>query len=155
MSSARANANQALYLAKIQHRYWRVALDAEDVPQITLNQAFLPAVAAHLQRAYGWFLLELTGAERVLDDAPPLNVAQLPPVAEGKAVSGELRELQQLEQTGFLAGVLSQQCAAAAAPVSGEIAAVQQETPDFADVEVWIEEFAALCERMRNSLDEY
>lgn len=155
MSTARANANQALYLAKILHRHWRSALDAEDLPALTLNQAFLPAVRAHLQRAYGWFLLELTGSEGDVRVDPPRNIAQLPPTAAGKAVSGELRELQQLEQAGFLAEILSQQYSAAARPAAGSLAAVQAEAPDCADVERWIETFAGMCERMRNSLDEY
>ena len=61
MNAARANANQALYLAKILLGAWRRDSDAAEVADATLRQAYLPAVRTHLVQAYGWFLLEVRG----------------------------------------------------------------------------------------------
>ena len=155
MSSARANANQALYLAKILHHSWHGALAAQELPLNTLNQAFLPAVRGHLQRAYGWFLLELAGADTPAD-GPPRRCEELPPVPAGRAVPGELRELARLETEGFLAGVLATEPSAAPAATrrAGLVAARVDEGPDHAQVGHWIADFESMCERMRNSLDE-
>ena len=87
MSSARGQANHALYLARILLAAWRRDLAAEAVATITLTQAFLPAVRLHLGHAYGWFLVEITRPGG-LPVQPPQCVAELPEVADGKAVPG-------------------------------------------------------------------
>ncbi len=158
MSSPRAYANQALYLSRIVLAAWRDGLAAEQLPAATLRQAFLPAVCAHLQRAHGWFLLELAGLDSVPEDGPPRSSKQLPDIAPGKAESGELREVRQLESNGFIAEFLAESRrpdAAAPAPrVTAGLATTAVEGADIDDVIRWVDSFGQMCDRMRNSLDE-
>ena len=119
MSTPRAQANQSLYLAKILLSAWEQALSAEDTPALTLEQAFLPAVRTHLMQSYGWFLLEVTGFDVPPDGQPPRAVAQLPEIAAGKAIPGEVREFERLEGGGWLAALCSQDSASAIIIVVG------------------------------------
>ena len=75
MSTARANANQSLYLAKILLDGWRAALEGEAVPVLSLQRAFLPGVQAHLRQSYGWFLLEIVDLDTPPGVSPPANAA--------------------------------------------------------------------------------
>ena len=155
MSSARAQANQGLYLAKIQLSGWRQVLAAQDIPAVTLTQAFLPAVREHLLVAYGWFLLELSGSEQ-LTGKPPRGCAGLPAVAAGKAVPGEIREFQQLESEGWLAELLAEHdVPVRAAPLQGNLTVPSPELANCEQVQQWIDKLEALFDRMSDSLDEY
>ncbi len=155
MSSSRAQANHRLYLAKIQLSAWRRELAAQDIPAITLGQAFQPAVREHLLDAYGWYLLAVTGMEA--DPAAlPRSCAELPPVAEGKAVPGEIREFQQLERDGWLAELLSPLAPqAGAASSSFNLASTAPVLPDTERAGEWIQRLETLFDRMGDSLDEY
>lgn len=156
MSSPRALANQGLYLARILLDAWRERRDAQDISTIALDQAFGPAVREHLVRSYGWFLLELAGQEEGGPAGLPGSVDDLPPVAAGKAVSGELRECRLLEQGGWLAGLLAGEDQAAAGGVSqaGNLARpVSSEGLD--GLGQYCQSLSELYERMRDSLDEY
>ncbi|MCB1675537.1 MAG: hypothetical protein KDI01_04565, partial [Halioglobus sp.] len=149
MSSARARANHHLYLAKIVQDGWRAALAAQGIPGQTLAQAYLPAVSEHLVRAYGWFLLEVTGAEPV-PGAPPRGCDELPPVPAGKAVPGEIREFQALERSGWLADMLAERDLSPGAPrTPGNLAAASADIPDPEQVADWTAQLEALFARMR------
>lgn len=155
MSSSRALANHNLYLAKIQLSGWRHALAAQDIPAVTLTQAYLPAVREHLLAAYGWFLLEISGIEQ-MGDKPPRGCAELPDIAAGKAVPGEIREFQQLESEGWLAELLSEgDVPARAAPMQGNLAVTAPESASCEQVQLWINNLSAVFDRMSDSLDEY
>ena len=155
MSSARAQANHKLYLAKIQLSSWRQALAAEDIPATTLTQAFLPAVREHLLAAYGWFLLHVSGCEAA-SGRPPRGCAELPGVVAGKAVPGEIREFQQLENDGWLGALLREdEESTVAAPTPGNLARSIPGSQDCELVQHWVNELEALFDRMSDSLEEY
>jgi hypothetical protein len=155
MNSSRALANHGLYLAKIQLSGWRHALAAQDIPVVTLTQAYLPAVREHLLAAYGWFLLEVSGTEQ-LGGKPPRGCAGLPGIAAGRAVPGEIREFQQLESEGWLAELLSEgDVSVRAASIQGNLAVAAPELASCEQVQQWINNLEALFDRMSDSLDEY
>lgn len=155
MSSSRARANHGLYLAKIQLSGWRHALAAQDIPAVTLTQAYLPAVREHLLAAYGWFLLEISGTEQP-GGKPPRGCAGLPDIAAGRAVPGEIREFQQLESAGWLAELLADgDVSVRVAPTQGNLAVAAPELASCEQAQQWISNLEALFGRMSDSLDEY
>jgi hypothetical protein len=155
VSSARALANQKLYLAKIQLAAWRQAMAAQDVPAMVLTQAFLPAARAHLMEAYGYFLLAVSGLEQV-PGRPPASCTELPDVATGQAISGEIREFEQLEKDGWLAQLLAEpDNAVQSVRAASNLAVGSPLSADSASVQQWIDHLEALFARMSDSLDEY
>ncbi len=153
MGSSRGRANHSLYLGRILLGAWRREAGEESVPAATLSQAYLPAVRAHLIDAYGWFLLEITRPEP-LPAQPPRCTSELPGIAQGKALPGEAREFERLEQSGWLAQMLEEtgELRVSASPdnlASGPAFI----TPD--DAAAWAEALQALFDRMGDSLDEY
>jgi len=155
VSTPRANANQALYLARILLHSWRQARDEQDLPAAALDQAFLPGVRGHLIHAYGWFLLEITGNEMPEDSRAQACCAELPALPPGKAVPGEVREFEQLERDGWLAQLLAEPSAAQqVARTRDNLASPAVEAPDFTQAQEWAERLDATMERMRDSLEE-
>ena len=153
MSSARARANHGLYLAKLLLSGWQRAIADQDVPALTLDQAYLPAVRDHLLTAYGWFLLHLSGLEPS-PGGPPRSCSELPAVAAGKAVSGELREFAHLESDGWLAALVEVPEAPAAGGRIQGLARETSESPGIDEVQLWLHHLEELFERMSDSLDE-
>jgi hypothetical protein len=153
MSSARGQANHALYLARILIGAWQRDSAAESIAATTLAQAYAPAVRAHLTAAYGWFLLEIT-RPGVLPEEPPRSIDVLPDVAAGKALPGEIRELHQLEQDGWIGELLTMSTAAAPAASAGNLA-VSVAGPTPAQACDWADRLQSLFDRMGDSLDEY
>lgn len=155
MSTARARANHSLYLARILLSTWGEALAREELPARTLGEAFEPAVSEHLIRAYGWFLLHVSQPGE-LPPAPPRRCAELPGAAEGKAVAGEIREFEQLEQHGWLAELLgARQGPEAADPQPGNLLGAVLMNPGPAELTSWADQMEQLFDRMGDSLDEY
>jgi hypothetical protein len=153
VSTARGQANHALYLARILLAAWRRDLAAESVANVTLTQAYLPAVREHLALAYGWFLLEITRPGAV-PETPPRGIAHLPGIEEGKAIPGEIREFQQLEQDGWIGDMLAASPARSAAPSPDNLAVVAPIAgPDQASL--WADQLQSVFDRMGDSLDEY
>ena len=156
MSAARGNANQALYLAKILLKSWADELERAQVPASTLQQAFLPGIRAHLTKAYGWFLLEIRALEAPDAGQPPVRCGELPEIPAGKAIPGELRELQRLESDGWLQDMLEQGASQSPAPRSvGNLADAAVAGADHAEAAAWAAQMESLFSRMRDSLDEY
>jgi hypothetical protein len=153
VSSARGHANHALYLARILLAAWRRDLDAESVAAVTLTSAYLPGVRGHLADAYGWFLLEIT-RPGALPDKPPRCLSDLPRIAEGKALPGEIREFERLEQGGWIGDMLSADHAAPPAASASNLAlAAPLSGPEQASL--WADHLQSLFDRMGDSLDEY
>lgn len=155
MSAARGKANQSHYLARLLLAAWARDDREQGAPAAVLAQAYLPAVREHLLNTYGWFLLEIAG----IDDwpgAPPRRVHALPEVPEGKAVAGELREFDSLEQGGWLLALLAD-IEFNAAPVRsrGNLAQPVSDVPGVEDAQHWYTQLGAVMARMRDSLDEY
>jgi len=156
MTSARGQANQKLYLARILLSAWREAIAAQQLPAQVLTQAFLPAIRQHLGDAYGWFLLEVSGGDAAAQ-ALPRNCGDLPAPAEGQVVAGEIREFQQLETTGWLATMLQAEDAVSLPGTRspGNLASATPHLLGPDDAETWLDNLAVLFERMSESLDEY
>jgi hypothetical protein len=155
MTTPRSLANQKLYHARILAQSWRRELDAESIPATVLADAFDLAARTHLRLAYGWFLLAITQPAS-LPDTPPGNCDALPEVAEGQAVPGEIRELRQLEQRGWVADMLgSESIATTDVRAMGNLALSVSGTsgPDLIDQ--WIDKLQETFDRMADSLDEY
>ena len=153
MSSARGQANHALYLADILINAWRRDLQAESVAAVTLAQAYLPAVREHLSRAYGWFLLEIT-RPGALPDSPPASIAELPEIVDGKAVPGEILEFQRLEVDGWIGEMLSADTSSAPRSSAGNLA-VSASVSGPEQAAQWQAQLQSLFDRMGDSLDEY
>ena len=159
MSSHRARANHALYCAGMLISSWRGALEASHFPPRALNDAFLPAVHLHLRQAYGWFLLELSGAGD-WSTAPPACTADLPPVPTGKAVPSEIKEFQRLENDGWVGEFLAARSTAPAVRPARSMrgqGALTVSVIDDGDCDAaaqWKRDFEALFERMGDALDE-
>ncbi len=159
MSVARARANHKLYLARILLSAWRAQRALEQVPAATLNQAFAGAVRDHLIDAYGWFLLEICAAPE-LPATPPRGCRELPEIAAGKALPGEVREFMQLEGEGWLARLLSdwdewtppRRQGLQGAP---SLAAPAPDQPGEEELSLWVDKLDSLFDRMGDSLDEY
>ena len=96
------------------------------------------------------------GRMNSVPDLPPMGCDQLPGIAEGKALPGEIRELRQLEREGWLAEMLSQGSVhKPAVKTAGNLATpvVGVTGPD--QIDNWIDQLQALFDRMADSLDEY
>lgn len=155
MSAVRGNANQSLYLARILLDAWRAALEGEETGEAVLAEAFLPGVREHLIHAYGWFLLETAGFED-WQGPPPRAVAALPPIPQGKAVAGELREFEILEREGWLGELLAEtEVARKARSSRGNLAVAAPAIPGAADARQWLQRLNEAMDRMRDSFDEY
>lgn len=155
MPSARALANQKLYYARLLAQSWRQALDSERIPAQVLAGAFNDAARDHLRAAYGWFLLEIA-QPAVLPGVPPIDSTQLPDLIPGKAMPGEVRELQQLEQGGWIEQILRpSEVGQNTVKMPGSLAISVEETPHPDAIDRWIAQFEALFDRMSDSLDEY
>ncbi|RLQ22935.1 hypothetical protein DWB85_05700 [Seongchinamella sediminis] len=153
MSSARGQANHALYLANILLAAWRRDLAEESVAAVTLNQAYLPAIRAHLRHAYGWFLLEIT-RPGALPPQPPASLAELPGIDAGKALPGEIVEFQRLEAGGWIGDMLADDTAEESVASSGNLArGAPASGPEQASQ--WAGQLQSLFDRMGDSLDEY
>ena len=156
MSGPRGNANQALYLAKILLTSWADEQARAQVSAATLQQAFLPGVKAHLATAYGWFLLEICDLDATDSHNPPACCAQLPAIPAGKAVPGEVRELERLEQEGWLSAMLAAEVPQVEVSRSrGNLAGTATAGADHDQAASWGAQLESLFSRMRDSLDEY
>lgn len=153
MSSAQGLANHGLYLGRILLAAWQSEVEAAQTPASILSQAYLPAVRAHLVRAYGWFLLEILRPEP-LPAVPPRGCAELPGLAAGKALPGEIRELARLEQSGWIGDMLAAEAALPAAG-SADNLAVAESVVGPAEARRWADALQALFDRMGDSLEEY
>jgi len=159
VSSHRARANHSLYCAGMLISSWRGAQDAGNFPATALNDAFLPAVHLHLRQAYGWFLLELSGAGD-WGSEPPAGTAELPPVPAGKAIPAEVREFQRLESDGWVGEFLSALSPVAparparSARAQGGLAVAAVDDNDCEAAAQWKRKFESLFDRMGDALDE-
>jgi hypothetical protein len=153
MSSARGQANHALYLARILIDAWQRDSDARSVAATILSQAYAPAIREHLVTAYGWFLLEVT-RPGALPEQPPRSLSELPDVSDGKALPGEIREFHRLEQDGWIGELLAFSTLAAPVPSAGNLA-ISVTGPTPAQATDWADRLQSLFDRMGDSLDEY
>ena len=154
MSSARARANHALYLARIVVASWREVLAREEVAAATVAQAFHGGACDHLADAYGWFLLEIVGSA-TLPDRPPRCCDELPAMEQGRAIPAEIGEFRQLESRGWLGDMLAgRESSAPAKRQQSSLALASSTLPNPDQVEQWSQQLEALFDRMGDFLDE-
>ncbi len=154
MSSYRAQANHALYLARLLTAGWQRELAAATEPVLALAQAYEPAVCNHLASAYGWFLLEIIQPDPA-PEVPPRSCAELPPLPAGRVVPGEIREFSRLEREGWLADVLRDRRGMVGRGRSVGNLAQAELTAGAEDCARWADRLQDLFDRMGDSLDEY
>lgn len=154
MISARAQANQSLYLARIQLQAWADVLEQQQHPTHVIHRSFAFSVQNHLLDAFGWYALTVLGVTNP-PLSPPHSCDDLPGVADGKSVPGEIREFQTLEQDGWL-GQLQRELPVTSVPVRspGNLASEVSLLPDQALMSGWADRLEALFDRMGDSLDE-
>ena len=161
MSTARAQANQKLYHARILINSWRSALAEQQVASRVLEQAFGKAICDHLAGAYGWFLFEVAQPAQ-MPTKPPRRCADLPATAEGKETPPEILEFQKLETQPWLAHILDpvststgSLTADTKARNSQNLAMESEQGFSPEQAEQWHAQLDSLFQRMTDSLDEY
>lgn len=154
MSRTRAEANQALYLARILLGAWDQARESGQ-PEAQLLGAFLPAVRLHLGQAYGWFLLSVSGVSEASGAALPRSTAALAPPEPGRSPAPELRELAQLEQSGWIADMLAD-ASPSPGPASSPplLLGSDRQQPGYAVAAAWAAALEDMMLRMDDSLAE-
>ncbi|MDJ0878282.1 MAG: hypothetical protein QNI86_06695 [Halieaceae bacterium] len=155
MSSARSLANQKLYHAAILIRMLGPELAREDTPAARVLEAVGLAVRRHLLEAYGWFLLELAEISD-LPAEPPLSIAEL---EQNHGISeprrGELVELGQLEQNGWLAALQARPEPTRSSSATANLLAVAEQTWSEEGLLRWHDSLADLIDQMGHGLDEW
>lgn len=155
MSSPRALANHRLYLARLLLSAWTEARAQQEVAARVLDEAFGPGCHAHLRAAYGWFLLNLLNLDQPPGE-PPLRVADLPSLPPGRVLPAEIREFEQLEQSGWLAELLQWQAPATGggqrSPANLASGAPATGPDTFSG---WCDALEAHFQRMGDAIDEY
>lgn len=155
MPRTRGAANEALYRASILLDSWDRAREAEAVAAEPLRQAFLPAVRLHLHRAYGWFLLSVSGIEDAGEADCPRSTADLAAPEAGRERAPELREFALLESGGWIGDMLAPQDSAATPAAGGALLlGSDQAPPGFAVASDWHRRLGAIMARMDDSLAE-
>jgi hypothetical protein len=154
-ASSRSRANHALYLARILLAAWRRELERQDLPVATLEQAFYPAIRAHLLAAYGWFLLAVSQSEPPVGELPQ-RCDELPAPPTGRVMPPEISEFRRLESEGWLRDLLHCVAPQPAPPRQpGNLALARSEATDLGQLQHWLQELESLFARMGDSLDEY
>lgn len=153
MSSPRALANHARYLATLQMDAWQQARAVSSRPAWIVDAAFAPAVQLHLRNTYGWVLL---AAARVAQapPQPPGSVDELPAIAPGIATSAELTHCRELEQAGWLADMLAPLPAGSPPPRNPGLLATTRSLPDLAQYRAWAEALDQLLAAIDLTLEE-
>lgn len=103
----RGKANESLHFARVLLRAWDVSREhSADSPR-AVRAAFMPAVKLHLEHAYGWFLMAVSGEDTTNEPTPPFRVASLRPPPAGRMAAPELSEFALLEASGWIGDMLS------------------------------------------------
>ncbi|WOJ95723.1 hypothetical protein R0137_10750 [Congregibacter brevis] len=162
MARTRGEANRALYRARILLEAWNHMRGEERHADAALIDGFLPALRGHLIEAYGWFLLSLAGVEDSAKAVRPQSTQELPKPEAGKALSPEIAEFAQLETSGWLAQMLSDDddqshvyhvSNESAKPAQGLLVS-DREPLGYAVALAWTDALTAIMARMDDSLSE-
>jgi hypothetical protein len=156
LSANRGYANQALFQARVLLDVWAATAAEPPRSAAVLEASFAPAVLLHLRRAYGWFLLTISGSGEVREPRElPASVEELPAPPPGRVAPPELREFALLERDGWLGALLQADELACLGQAGGHpLLASDRARPDRATLSAWLESLAALMARMGDSLDE-
>ncbi len=155
MSTARGLANQKLYHANILIRMLGAELAREELPAPRVLEAVGLAVRRHLLEAYGWFLLELADISE-LPAEPPLSIGALEQhygLAEPRR--GELVELGQMEQGGWLAALQAEPARTRSTAGNANLLALAEQPWSEQGLRQWHDSLADLIDRLGHGLDEW
>ena len=153
MSQAQAFANHSMYMASILIESWAQSELAAKSPVNALNAAFAPAVKLHLLDAYGWFLIALR-RESQLPSKPPHNTQALAALPAGIEQPPEVKELQLLEQSGWLKALTSPIPLGMPARQASNILVSEGSYPDLAKVTEWRDALESLLQRQSDAIEE-
>jgi hypothetical protein len=149
-------ANQKLYHAAILIRLLSAERQREQVSVSVLMEAVGEPARQHLCAAYGWFLVALADLSGI-PDTPPNNVSQLAADLElAEPLRGELVELRQLEDRGWLSGLLTaRRHGSASGQGSGQGISVVEQAWDDNQLRLWHRELEQLIDRLSHGLEEW
>lgn len=150
----RGLANLALFRARILLDAWAQAQGSRN--DTDLNGAFAPAVRLHLLRAYGWFLLAVSGAD--VQEQPerlPASARDVPAPPEGQARAPELQEFLSLEASGWI-GDLHRAGSGTdvGSGVSPVVLGSDRRAAGLGEFEGWLQALTTTMQRMDDSLSE-
>ena len=153
MSTARGLANHSLYMGKLLLDAWAQQAARADIPTQATDAAFAPAVRLHLLEAYGWFLLATIRLSS-LPPSPPQSTHELPALATGLAIPGEVAEYRRLEQDGWLGRLQAPLPSGLPRRSKTPVLAMSGSYPQIQDYTEWCGSLGALFGRVSDSLDE-
>jgi hypothetical protein len=143
-----------LYCAKVLLDAWRRDRDAQHVGASVLQDSYQPAIQHHLNRAYGYLLLEGAGHANAPERAPR-TIEELPMPAQGKVLPETVQAMAR-EESGTLAPLYhAVQTAATRSVRSNSLnLASQAEGPDYREWHSAYMFLQASASAIRDVLDE-
>jgi hypothetical protein len=158
VSDGLGRANRKLYHASILLQMLERELAREYYPASIVLEAAAPAIRLHLLDALGWFLLELAEVSN-LPEAPPHSVAALKDQCKlQEPIRGELVEIGNLEQQGWLKALQSEPLRPGASqPAAGgaNLLAVADQAWSLEQLRQWATAVDELIDRLGHGLDEW
>ena len=153
MSQAQAFANHSMYMASIVLDVWGRSESDGAYQANALKAAFAPAVKLHLLDAYGWFLLALR-RETQLPSKPPHSTLDLSTLPAGIEQPPEVKELQLLEQSGWLKALMSPIPLGMPARQASNVLVSEGVYPDLAKMKEWRDALESLLQRQADAIEE-
>jgi len=153
LSQAQSFANHSLYMASIIIDAWRTAYSDQAHARSAIDAAYGPATRLHLLDAYGWQLLACQRAVH-LPATPPHSTDALPKLAPGIELSPEVREMELMEEGGWLAELQARIAPGISAPRPQNMLAVTDSRFDLAKAAAIQEKLEALIDRVSDGIDE-
>ena len=153
MSQAQAFANHSMYMASIVLDVWGRSQNDGEYQANALKAAFAPAVKLHLLDAYGWFLLALR-RETQLPSKPPHSTLDLSTLPAGIEQPPEVKELQLLEQSGWLKALMSPIPLGMPARQASNVVVSEGVYPDLAKMKEWRDALESLLQRQADAIEE-
>ena len=153
MSQAHAFANHSMYMASIVLDVWGRS-ESDGVYQANaFKAAFAPAVKLHLLDAYGWFLLALR-RESQLPRRPPHSTLDLSALPAGIEQPPEVKELQLLEQSGWLRALIAPIPLGMPALQASNVLVSEGAYPDLVKMKEWRDALESLLQRQADAIEE-
>ncbi|MCH1553834.1 MAG: hypothetical protein L7S45_04500 [Luminiphilus sp.] len=153
MSQAQAFANHSMYMASVVLDVWAQSESDAALPANAVIAAFAPAVKLHLLDAYGWFLLALR-RESQLPRKPPHSTLDLSELPAGIEQPPEVKELQLLEQSGWLSALIAPIPLGMPARQASNVLVSEGAYPDLTKMKEWRDALESLLQRQADAIEE-
>jgi hypothetical protein len=160
----RALVNQRLYFCRLHLSWMQQALEQADVPAHVIEQSLAESVIFHLVTAYRLYLAEVATAYSCPCESLDNTQALMDLLALQQRESAEAREMQQLEQGGWLQELITafhaildgRSQSPGKKPAQGiPVLQVAQQALDYDRCEAFLESFHKLIENQRSRLEEW